>query len=167
VAKEENIEKPDGGLKTPKTRIERTRAAIEAILSTTKQPEKSQENAIKPFVIEKAVQINNTFKNPDSIPIETIPAIQKPKVPGLDLNRKIMADQRKLSSTARKSPDQRAEIEKQSLKPSPAQNVTLQKTVKRHMPSICPQHILIKEIVARDIEKMYKNARLQKQQKLS
>lgn len=125
---------------------QKTRAALDAILSSP-QNENSSKEKIKPFVIEPP-------KN--AIPIKPLP---NKNIPKLDLNSKLMAEQRQFSSVKRKAPNSPSQTQNQSPTISDDLQNTSETAVERQIPSANP---LITEIVAKDIQKMYQRARFQK-----
>jgi len=154
VADEKPEKKTDRGVIPKSTQREKARAAIEAILSTGKhQLENSSKDVIKPFVIENS-QKNSDLKIP--IPIKTIEPANATKIPELDLDQKIMADQRREVTTSRKGPGQKTEIGKQPIKTTAIEhlNIWQGKTVNNRKP-LGSKNVIIKEIVAKDIAKIY------------
>lgn len=145
---EENPEKMTDRRIIPKsTQREKARAAIEAILSTGNHQLNTPKSTIKPFTIEK--------NNLNAIPIKAIEPTMNTKIPDLDLDQKILADQRKLSATNRQRPGHKAEITKQRTIPST--DIKVAKPFKTQM-LLGSDNLIIKQIVAKDIAKMYQKA---------
>lgn len=156
---DENPEKKiDRGIIPKSTQREKARAAIEAILSTAKQQIDAKKEVIKPFVIENP-QKNGTNATANAIPIKTIEPAKPAGIPELDLDQQIMAQQRKQTTANRKSPGQKTDIPKPPVKTPEIEHINIwhQKTIKNRKP--VGSNAIIKEIVTRDIAKMYQKAR--------
>ncbi|MDD5328174.1 MAG: hypothetical protein PHY02_10245 [Phycisphaerae bacterium] len=112
-----------------------------------------------------------TYKNTDSIPIETILAKEsapllrpmvsinkkeeitalreKPEIPSFNLAEDIMSEQRKITAIRRKAPGQRTETLSSTPRTQPTDYTTEQEK-----PAPAEQEKIIAEIVARDIERL-------------
>jgi hypothetical protein len=152
VADEKSEKKKDGGISPKTSSRDKTRATIEAILG--KQPANPEKDVIKPFALGNAQK--SEISNAAAIPIVAIEPARK-KAPDLDLDQRLMADQRKYSAVNRQGPGQKNVTIKEPMVHVPIKFIMGQKDVKNRRP-LGSRNQIIKEIVAKDIAKMYQKA---------
>ncbi len=83
-------------------------------------------------------------------------AIPIKEIPKFDLAEEIMAEQRKVTSIRRKGPVRETEVKKSEQSSKPAAGMVRMKAI---LPELSGHDQVIKEIVARDIERFYRSDR--------
>jgi hypothetical protein len=78
---------------------------------------------------------------------------QKSEIPKFDLAEEIMAEQRKITSIRRKAPGKKVETQRQE-----PEVELISHTIEQPIPVLSGQEQIVAEIVARDIERLYKHS---------